>query len=126
MRISKLLLGFVIIFSVCANATQIDYMRVKLKGNEVKTYQIDDIEKLTFPTSEEMAIVPYEGETIIILLDNLVRVSFTEEAENILYIDENRDLSSDSTPQSFNYDAVIVAQKGEGLNNPQKHCCRLF
>ena len=112
MRISKLLLGFVFIFSVCANATQIDYMRVKLKGDEVKTYQIDDIEKLTFPTSEEMAIVPYEGETIIILLDNLVRVSFTEEAENILYIDENSDLSYYSQ-QYFNYDAVIVAQKGE-------------
>lgn len=108
----KLLLGFVFIFSVCANATQIDYMRVKLKGDEVKTYQIDDIEKLTFPTSEEMAIVPYEGETIIILLDNLVRVSFTEEAENILYIDENSDLSYYSQ-QYFNYDAVIVAQKGE-------------
>ena len=113
MRISKLLLGFVFIFSVCANATQIDYMRVKLKGDEVKTYQIDDIEKLTFTTSEEMAIVPYEGETIIILLDNLVRVSFTEEAENILYIDEDSDLPSGSIPQSFNYDAVIVAQKGE-------------
>lgn len=113
MRISKLFLLFIIIFSVSANATQIDYMRVKLRGDEVKTYKIDDIKKLTFPSDEEMAIVPYEGETIIILLDNLVRVSFTEKAENILYIDEDSDLSEYYSSQNFSYDAVIVAQKGE-------------
>lgn len=105
----RILLTIAFLYSLnFINSAQIDYMCVKLKGDFTKSYKIDDVRKVIFPTKKEMGIVPYIGEVVIYSLDDLVRVLFTDASdENILYVDE--DMLMD---ESSSYDAVVIAENG--------------
>ena len=105
----RILLTIAFLYSLnFINSAQIDYMCVKLKGDFTKSYKIDDVRKVIFPTKKEMGIVPYIGEVVIYSLDDLVRVLFTNASEeNILYVDEDMIMDENSS-----YDAVIIAENG--------------
>ena len=85
-----------------------DRMIIKFKGDNTKTYDIEDIRKVTFPSKNEICIVPYIGEVVIYSLDDIAKVLFKDTTERgILYVDTNMVIN-----KSHEYDAVIIAQKG--------------
>ncbi len=97
---------YILNFSVYAKE---DKMYIKFKGNYTKTYDIDDIRKVTFPSKNEICIVPYIGEVVIYSLDDVAKVLFKDTSERgILYVDTNMVIGN-----SHEYDAVIIAQKGD-------------
>ena len=86
-----------------------DRMIIKFKGDNTKTYDIEDIRKVTFPSKNEICIVPYIGEVVIYSLDDIAKVLFKDTTERgILYVDTNMVIN-----KSHEYDAVIIAQKGD-------------